>query len=321
MAAGQVIPAVTGTEWDDFVSERLLEPLGMTYANTSVKCLQNFKDVATPHEKVKGVPKPVAWKDVDNAGPAGAINASALDMAEYVKFQLSEGKAGGNRLLKKDVFEVMHRPQNLMPGKPFFAPDSLSHAYGFGWMLSDYKGKKVVEHGGNVDGMTAQVGMMPDEHLGVVILANLGSSLLPQALMYDLFDRFLGDNSGDRAVTTGPLMGLSELGVKFAAEPSESARVKDTKPSLPLRKYAGSYADELHAPFVVTHKDGKLTVDFNGLKYELEHWHFDTFRGTDSRGVFPKMLFTFVLGPDGSVVELRHTGIGGDELKLKLKAD
>jgi CubicO group peptidase (beta-lactamase class C family) len=321
MAAGQVIPAVTGEEWDDFVSDRLFDPLGMTRANTSVKCLQNYKDVATPHEKVKGVTTPVAWKDADNIGPAGSINASAADMAKYVLFQLANGKAGDKRLIKKDVFEVMHRPTNLMPGKPLFSPDSHSHTYGFGWMLSDYRGKDVVEHGGNIDGMTAQVGMLPDEHLGVVVLANLGGSLLPSALMYDLFDRFLGDATANRAVTTGPLMGLSELGVKYGAEPSESTRVKGTKPSVELRKYAGSYADELHAPFVVTFKDDKLRTEFNGLTFDLEHWHYDTFRGTDVRGVIPRQLFTFVLDANGRVAELRFNGVGGDDLRLKRKAE
>lgn len=322
MAAGQVIPAVAdGTSWDDFVCERLFDPLGMRNANTSVKCLQNYPDVATPHEKVKGVATPVAWKDADNIGPAGSINASAADMAEYVKFQLAAGKAGEKRLLKREVFDVLHRPANLIAGKPFFSPDSLSHAYGFGWMLSDYKGKKVVEHGGNIDGMSAQVGLMPDEKLGVVILANLGGSLLPQALMYDLFDRYLGDPTGNRAVVSGPLMGLSEFGIKYGVEPSESARQKDTKPSLPLRKYAGSYADERHAPFVVTHRDGKLTIEFNGIKMTLDHWHYDTFVGADVRGVFPRSLFTFALDANGNVEELRYNGIGGDDLRLKRKAE
>ncbi|HEY2787242.1 MAG TPA: serine hydrolase [Fimbriiglobus sp.] len=322
MAAGQVIPTVTGGKsWDDFVRERLLKPLNMTSTNLSVKDLAKSPDVATPHEKVKGVAKPVDWKNADNIGPAGAINSCALDMAEYVKFQLSKGKAGGKRLVKRDVFEEMHKPQNLMPGKPLFSPDSHSNAYGFGWMLCDYKGKSVVEHGGNIDGMTAQVGMMPDEKFGVVILANLGGSLLPQALMYDLFDRFLGDPTGNRAVVTGPLMGLSEFGIKYGIEPSESARVKGTKPSLPLRKYAGSYQDDLHAPFVVTHKDDKLQIRFNGLTFDLGHWHYDTFVGTDVRGVIPRSLFTFVLGADGNVSELQYGGIGGDELRLKRKAD
>ena len=71
----------------------------------------------------------------------------------------------------------------------------------------------------------------------------------------------------------------------------------------------------------MTHKDGKLTVAFNGLTYELEHWHYDTFRGADVRGVLPRMLFTFVLGPDGTVVELRQAGVSGDDLKLKRKTD
>ena len=318
MAAGQTIPAAAGGKsWDDFVAERLFRPLGMTTANTSVTKLPKDGDAATPHEKVKGVAQAIDWKNIDNIGPAGAINASAADMAEYVKFQLAAGKAGGKRLLKADVFREMHKPHILM-GKPAFTfnPDAHLRAYGLGWFLSDYKGKSLVEHGGNIDGMSAQVGMLPDEKLGVVILANLGGSLLPQALMYDIFDRFLGEPTPDRAEKSALIVGVSEFGVQRAAEPAESSRVKDTKPSLPPEKYAGKYQDELHAALKVECVGGKLSLAFNGMTFDLEHWHYDTFRGTDRRGVLPRMLFTFVLGSDGKVAEIRSK-VFGDDMRLK----
>ena len=323
MAAGQVIPAAAGGKsWDDFVAERLFKPLGMATANTSVTRFPKDGDVATPHEKVKGAATAIDWKKIDNIGPAGSINASPADMAEYVKFQLAAGKAGGKRLLKAEVFREMHKPQTLMPAGSLFNPDAHQRAYGLGWMLSDYKGKALVEHGGNIDGMTAQVGMLPGEKLGVVVLANLGGSILPQALMYDLFDRFLGEPPLNRAETTGLLAWVAVYGVQKVAEAAESSRVKDTKPSLPVDKYAGKYQDDLHAPLRVTCAGGKLAAEFNGLTFDLEHWHYDTFRGTArNRGDFPRVLITFGLGADGKVAEVRPQILTGDDLRLKRLGD
>jgi hypothetical protein len=241
-------------------------------------------------------------------------------MAAYLKFQLSAGKGPDKRLLKAEVFREMHTPQMLM-GKPGFSfnPDALSRGYGLGWFLSDYKGKRVVEHGGNIDGMSAQVGMMPDEKLGIVILTNQGASLLPQALMFDLFDRFLDDPSANRAETTGLLAWVNDYAVVSVTAADEKSRVKDTKPSLPLEKYAGRYEDNRHAPVRVAFDDGKLSLTFNGLAFDLEHWHYDTFRAKDKRGVFPPVLFTFDLGPDARVSELKLPPLGGGEMTFKRK--
>ena len=107
MAAGQIVPEVAKKSWDDFVVERVFQPLQMTTANTSVAKFAKDADLASPHEMAKGKPVVVPWRNIDNIGPAGSINASAADMAEYVRFQLTKGKAGDKRLLKKAVFEEM----------------------------------------------------------------------------------------------------------------------------------------------------------------------------------------------------------------------
>ncbi len=317
MAAGQIVPEVAKKSWDDFVVERVFQPLQMTTANTSVAKFVKDADVASPHEMAKGKPVVVPWRNIDNIGPAGSINASAADMAEYVRFQLTKGKAGDKRLLKKAVFEEMHAAQMLLPKGGFsFNPDSLTHAYGFGWMLYDFKGKSIVEHGGNIDGMSAQVGMLPDEKFGVVLLANRGGSLLPMALMYDLFDRYTGDTTADRANQSGILGQVNQFAITVAVNIDEKTRIKDTKPSLALSKYAGVFQDEIHPPLKVTFADDKLSVKYLGTEYSLEHWHHDTFIGTDRNRADSRILFPFALDQDGAVVEVRIRQPGKD-IQLK----
>lgn len=321
MAAGETISRVGDKKsWDDFIDERIFRPLGMTTASTSTTRLPKDGDVAMPHEKVKSKVTPVDWRNIDNIGPAGSINASAREMAEYVRFHLSNGKRDGKSLLKKETLEELHSMQ-IPTGKPGFAfnGESISHGYGLGWFLSDYKGRRIVEHGGNIDGMTAQVGMMPDEKLGIVILANHGQSMLPQALLFDLFDRFTGELKPNRAATTGLLDVINSIGMEKLAEPDEKSRTKDTRPSLPLRKYTGEFQDKKHAPLKITESDGQLRAQFNSFEFNMNHWHFDTFILKDRKGVLPGVLASLILNKDGKVAEIWLEL--GDTIKLSRTGD
>src|SRR5581483_879794 len=195
LAAGRIIPAVTGRSWEDFVRDRILAPLGMTSTSTSVAALKNFDNVATPHTRTAGEVKPIAWRANDNVAPAGSICASVSDMARGLRLQLAQGSYEDKKLLSLGAVEEMQKPQMIVPydaGTALGAPDARFMNSGFGWFLHDYHGRKVVRHGGNIDGMVAMVGMIPEEKLGVVILSNLDPGDLPSALMYRAFDAYLG---------------------------------------------------------------------------------------------------------------------------------
>lgn len=302
LAAGQAAAKAGGKSWDDLVQKRLFDPLGMDTANTSIKKFRDDDDVATPHSKAKGKTVAVKWLNADNIGPAGSINASAADMAKYVQFQLTKGKAGDKRLIERETFAAMHRPHNYMAGSTFpMNGDAKHNAYGLGWFLTEYAGTSVVEHGGNIDGMTASVVMMPEKKLGIVVLANLNGSLLPMSLAFDLADRVLGNEPKNHAFNSSYLSAINEFAVSLGGEPDPKARVKDTKPSFELSKYAGKYQDDLHSPAVVKVVDGKMTMQFNSLGFDCEHWHYDTFAATDRTGVLPKMLVTFDQTAEGTV--------------------
>lgn len=323
--AGEAVAKVAGKSWDDAVAERLFSPLGMSSANTSIKKFAKGADVATPHERKKGIPGAVPWLNADAIGPAGSINASAAEMAKYVQFQLSRGKAGEKRLLKADVFAEMHKPQMLVPKGAglggLFNPEAKSSSYGLGWFISDYAGKTLVEHGGNVDGMTAQVGFLPEEKLGVVFLANLGQSALPAALMFDTFDRFLGrEVTAERVDGTSLLMWMAAAGTQVAGvQFDEKKRAKDAKPPVPLTDFDGTYEDALYAAVAIKTADKKQTLKWTNFHYDLEFWQHDTFRGVDPTGRWPSIGVQFSLDENGKPVELRLKGLNVDDVRFKRK--
>ena len=201
LVAGQIIPAVTGKSWDDFVKARIFTPLGMTTSNTSVSALAADGDVATPHSLVDKVVTPVAPHSLDNNAPAGGINSSVAEMSRWVIAQLDGGvyhDAEGHeqRLFSLAQGKEMWTAQTLLPisdpPKELAARARASAAYGLGWGLRDYRGRKLVSHTGGLLGMVSQVMLVPEEKLGIVVLTNQEQGAAFRAVTWRLLDHFLG---------------------------------------------------------------------------------------------------------------------------------
>ena len=313
LAAGQIIPSITGKSWDDFVRERIFMPLGMTSTSTSIKALTNSDNVATPHTMLDDKVEPVPWRNIDNIGPAGSINSSVVDMAEWLRLQLGGGLYQGKRLLSSAVVKEMHTPQTIIPLEGAIEklyPEAHFLTYGLGWFLSDYRGRKVVEHGGAIDGMRAEVAMLPEEKLGLVILTNRHTSVIGQALMYRIFDAYLGGQERDWSAEMLKSIKALEEQAKAAEKKAEAERVKGTSPSLALEKYAGAYENEMYGDAQIAFENGKLVAHFGpGFTGDLEHWNYDTFRVKWRDRSEGKALISFSLTPQGKVEGMNIQGI------------
>jgi hypothetical protein len=178
--------------------------------------------------------------------------------------------------------------------------------YGLGWMQRDYRGRTLVWHGGSIDGMRSQVALIPEEKLGMVILSNRGNQLLPEALVYRVCDLYFADAPKDWSADLRKVQNEIDTLRKLNEMKDMLFRAKDTNPSLPLEKYAGTYTSELYGDVKVTLDNGKLTLRYGeGYVGDLEHWHYDSFRATWTNPREPKALVTFVLNAQGAVGELR----------------
>lgn len=314
LAAGQTVAKVSGKSWDDFINERIFTPLGMSSSSTTIRALASQNNVAAPHGKIEGKVQTISWRNIDNIGPAGSINSNVVDMAQWVRLQLSEGSYKGTRLISSGAMKEMHEQQTIIRKEPpwsLLMPDANFLSYGLGWFLHDYRGRKVVQHGGNIDGMSALVAMIPEEKLGVVILTNMNGTSLPTALMYKVFDAYTGAPAKDwSAELQKTLKGLEAQG-QAAQKKMEESRVKGTQPSLALEKYAGLYKDEALGDAKVALENDKLVLRTPGFVADLEHWHYDTFRATFRNTVLiGKVLVNFTLNPQGKANELNVAELG-----------
>lgn len=305
LAAGQILPSVTGKEWDDFVRERIFTPLGMTASSTSISPLAGANDVAAPHSKFDDKVTAIPYRKIDNIGPAGSINSNVVDMAQWVRLQLGNGTFQGKQLISPAAVKEMHTPQTIIRLEGTMEklyPEAHFLSYGMGWFLSDYRGRKMVEHGGSIDGMRALVAMLPEEKLGVVILTNLSGTILSVPLSYRIFDAYLGAQPRDWSAEMLKTMKTLQEQSKAAAAKIEAERVKDTKPSLALEKYAGDYQNEMYGDAKIVVENGRLKLlrgaNFTG---DLEHWNYDTFRVTWRDRQQGKGFVSFRLNSQGKV--------------------
>ena len=185
--AGEIIERVTSRSWETFTRERILKPLDMTTATLSIDELEQQDNVALPHvlDVLKGL-QPTDFLTLGADAPAGAVNASAAEMARYVRFQLGDGAplVSQASLMKMHEGQVAALDFNL-PGiiaaqaragaaRPEDVPPALvtEAEYGLGWGVERFLGAKLVQHGGNVTGLTANVTLLPESRSGVVVLAN-----------------------------------------------------------------------------------------------------------------------------------------------------
>jgi len=309
ITAGQLAARKSGKSWDDLVRERIFVPLGMASSNTSTHGFGENPNVATPHATIDGAVRPIEWKNIDNAGPAGSINSSAREMAQWVRLQLGKGSVGGRSLVSAAQVGEMHMMQMPMRVSAEWAPVATSPipalmvpgtnfmGYGLGWFLQDYRGYKVVGHGGAIDGMRAQVAMIPAEKLGLVILTNLDqtSNNLPEALIFRIFDAYLGGPQRDWSAEVR----AKWLPTREALVRSFEARAATPgKPSLPLEQYAGVYADSLLGEVRVTVENGKLVAALPNFVADLEPWGYESFLGRQRNGLRFSVLFQFAPAQD-----------------------
>ncbi|HEX7955653.1 MAG TPA: serine hydrolase [Pyrinomonadaceae bacterium] len=239
-AAGEIAGRAEGSTWEKLISERILRPLGMKSSNTSVPEMLRAPDHSHGYvyEEATKETRRVPTRDLPQIAPAGAINSSARDMAQWLRLMLGGGAFEGKRLVSEKSFEELVRPQMKVQG---------SISYGLGWFLRDWKGHRVVEHGGNIDGFNAQVALMPDQRLGFVMLTNVSASPLPASTMNVVWSNLVGDPGAPAA----------------AAAAAASAAASDAASK--MENEVGSYRfAEAGFDVTVAFKDGKLTMAVPG---------------------------------------------------------
>jgi CubicO group peptidase (beta-lactamase class C family) len=321
LVTGELIAAVTGQSWEDFVTTRVLAKVGMTGTNVRNSLAlpgMSGGNVAATHAPIDGKVRPIAPFGSDNTNPAGGINSSAEDMAKWLKVRLSDGMlADGSRLFSAETARQLSTIVTPMPiDDPRVEIPPLRAnfvGYALGLRVRDYRGRKLVLHDGGLPGYVSRVATIPESGVGVALLTNQESTPALGAIVYHILDHYLGAPPFDWLGAYEALNARVEAQIAEAEQRAAVARDAASRPSLPLAKYAGTYRDAWYGNIAIAFEGGRLVMRFShtpSLVGDLEHWQHDTFvaRWRD-RELRADAFVTFALNPDGSIDQVKMRAV------------
>ena len=317
--AGMLVETLSGKSWEEFVQEEIFNPLGMTRSFFYVDDIANDDNASVGYGRVMPTDL-TGWKRVDFLksdredkasgvgapyGPAGSIISTVNDMLKWVQFNLNNGKAGDTQVISEENMKELHKAQMLMSAAllvPF--PEEDMYAYGMGWFIEMYRGHYRVQHGGNINGYTALVTMIPDQNLGIVTLINFDNGFMSYGASYQITDEFLGVEGGDwnnrwREIVKQVFASAPEQMKMLRGE-----KIEGTSPSHDLDAFTGTFRNATYGDVVIGKDENGLTFTYNKASSPMEHFHYDTFTITDVHHLLSGMNVLFKTDKTGTVNEL-----------------
>ncbi len=267
----------------------------MTRTNFSVHDSQRDADHALPYRlrptAPTGPPERLPLQDVDAIGAAANINSSAADMARWLRATLTDGHLDGKQIIPAEALHLTHEPQ-MTYDLPAPDDDVYTDTYGMGWVIGTYRGFRYMTHSGSLDGFTSEMAVLPNDGVGVIVMANLDDTELPHLLANTLLDRLTGLPAIDWSARYRAYTDDDDDLTRAQDSIADPFRVSGTRPAHPLAAYAGRYFHPGYGTLTLrATPEGQLRGDLHGLGLALTHYHYETF-ATDAADLLP------VIGPE-----------------------
>jgi len=295
--AGLVIERIAGKTWEEFVHERIFQPLGMNHSNFSVEVSQQADDFSFPHTEKNENIEVIPFRKLTNIGPAGSINSTIDDMMKWVELQLSDGK----QLIRKDTLKDMHLVHMPVRNHPF---EESAFGYGLGWFTGLHEGHYIVSHGGGIDGFISMVTLYPKEKIGVVVLTNSDShGLFPMMAAYGIADLLLGkeDDSWLSKVEEKETQ-MKEM-MKKAGETKKGIVQADLLQS--PDQYVGEFEHPGYGTIKIDLKNDALVASHNDIYYWVHPTGYDYFNLSMESREEDRLEGSFVSNRSGDISQLQ----------------
>ncbi len=263
--AGRIIEAVTGMPWQEYLRQVIFTPLGMSHSTARASELYAYDNVAIGLLKENGAWKVSSMLKSDmTMHAAGGIGASALDLAQWVRLQMSDGTVNGKRIISQASLAEMFKDN--IDAADDFAPFDRG-PMGLAWYLGGYRGEKMIHHFGGYVAYAAHVSFMPKHKLGVIALANsdaVGAGFIHQVAC-DVYDRVLGLSSEDTmpAFRERAQAAMARRAEQRAKVPPLSDAPLDL--SKPIKAYTGTFTSDRWGTLVLTRDGDRLVGTLGNL--------------------------------------------------------
>lgn len=298
VAGGEIIPKAADMQWEDYLKEKIFNPLGMTSTLALSKDFDKSPNKCSAHTMAEGKLIKIPFCNIDNMAAAGSIGSSISDMSHWVMAQLNGGKYEGKQVIPSQAIAQTWFPHSILGngGKQF----NTGHfsLYGLGWMLEEYCGKKVVSHTGGVNGFVTSVTLLPEEKLGIIVFTNTDQNSFYEALKWEIVDAYLGKPYRNYSkVYLGFYNGQQKEDMKQDKKMKDSVALH-LAPALPLTNYCGNYTNDVYGNMSVVQEAGELKMKFShhpNMYAKLESLGGNRFYATFSDPEFSKAVFPFTV--------------------------
>ena len=280
LTQGVIAERITGRSWEENIDQHFFQLLEMKTSSTVIDGLKNGADASFGYMvKDDSVIKKMDYYDIAAMGPAGSINSNVTEMSNWIMTWIGGGKFKDKQILPESYIKEAMSSQMVISGgvpeKEF--PDLHMSNYGYGWFTSSYKGHYRVEHGGNIDGFSANVSFFPTDSIGIVVLANQNGSMIPGLVRNIISDRVLKETRTDWNKTYKERADKAKAAEKEASASKTSSQKTGTKPSRLLVEFAGDYSNPGYGSLEVFVKNDSLFAKAGKNNMWLKHYHYDIF--------------------------------------------
>jgi len=204
IVAGELVPAVTGQQWQDFVDEHILGRLGTTRCFAGRIPENQMVNLAVPHAMVEDSMQVIERNRVAAqtavAAAAGGVRCSLDDMLKWVRLQLARGQLpDGSRLFSERQSAAMWSPKTIRSVSPEETERDGTHfkSYGLGWHLVDVHGYKQVHHTGSFTGFNTSIVLIPELDLAAIVMLNASAGSARTAIVNAIIRPYLGQRGID----------------------------------------------------------------------------------------------------------------------------
>ena len=296
LTAGEIIPRVTGMQWEDFIKAKIFLPLDMKNTLALSKDFANAPNKCSPYTKAEGKLVKIPFCFIDNLAPAGSIGSSVNDMSHWVMMQLDNGKYNGKEVVPSSAIVQTRTPHSILGNGGTVFNEGHFSLYGLGWSLQEYCGRKNVSHTGGVNGFVTSVTIMPEEKLGIIVFTNTDQNAFYEALKWEIMDAYLG-----KPYRNYSNFYLTSIKLRESAELKKDQMLRDSvalhlKTELPLTSYTGNYFNDVYGSMNVVLENGELKMRFShhpDMYAKLESLGGDRFYATFTDPEFSKAVFPF----------------------------
>jgi len=306
-AVGYIIELKSGKTWEQFVRERILEPLNMSSTTYTITEMVKRPDHGVPFREKRDtfeLYKIPYYEDTEGVAPAGAIISNIEDMSHWLIALMNEGKYNGKQVLPPSVLKATLQPAIGLPntlGESLGYWEILNPAYGMGRQTASYRGRLITYHGGDLPGFHSQVSFLPNDRIGVIVFViSDHSAPLYNVVSYNVYERLLGmDQTPWSKRRLEQRLANKKAGTEARAK-AGADRVPNTKPSHALTDYAAEYENPAYGILKIGLKENQLQFNFHAFQFPMSHFHYDRF-DTPEDEQYGKFSVNFRTNPQGDI--------------------